>query len=85
MQNQTKRVKEREKAKLHDITRQKALLKEINDQCERKTSPLVSATSIPGATQSRLSRIEMDGEVGGQPGTQVRRLVSFLSTLLQGQ
>ena len=59
----------REKAKLHDITRQKALLKEINDQCERKTSPLVSATSIPGATQSRLSRIEMDGEVGGQPCT----------------
>ena len=59
----------REKAKLYDITRQKALLKEINDRCERKTSPLVSATSIPGADQSRLYRIKMDGEVGGQPCT----------------
>ncbi len=59
----------KEKAKIHDITCQKALLREINSQSEKRTSSLVSATNIQANTQTRLSRIEIDGEVGGQPCT----------------
>lgn len=57
----------RERAKIHDITRQKTLLKQINQECERKISPLVSATTTCGGDSGGLSRIEIDGEVGGQP------------------
>ena len=72
MEKEQRRIRielKKERAKIHDIMRQNALLREINSQRGRMPSPLVSATNIQANNQNGLSRIEIDGEVGGQPCT----------------
>ncbi len=79
----------KEKAKIHDIARQKALLREINSQGEKRTSPLVSATNIQANTQTRLSRIEIDGIYRNtwliDTGAEISVISEHLAARAQGQ